>query len=208
MDLQVQKGAVMETLTPKGEATRQRIIEGAALEMRERGVALTTLDDVRLRTGTSKGQLFHYFPDGREQLLLAVAQHEAERVIADQQPHLSKLTSWAAWQAWRDDVVARYRGQGQQCPLSVLVTQIGRNTPGAQAVTTQLLSRWQGDIATGIREMQARRKIGSGLDVEQTAAALLAGIQGGVMVMLTTGSLTHLEAALDVGIAQLRTHTP
>ncbi|MDX6230458.1 MAG: hypothetical protein QOI76_3848 [Frankiales bacterium] len=198
----------METLTPKGEATRQRIIEGAALEMRERGVALTTLDDVRLRTGTSKGQLFHYFPDGREQLLLAVAQHEAERVIADQQPHLSKLTSWAAWQAWRDDVVARYRGQGQQCPLSVLVTQIGRNTPGAQAVTTQLLSRWQGDIATGIREMQARRKIGSGLDVEQTAAALLAGIQGGVMVMLTTGSLTHLEAALDVGIAQLRTHTP
>jgi AcrR family transcriptional regulator len=198
----------METLTAKGEATRRRIIEGAALEMRERGVALTTLDDVRLRTGTSKGQLFHYFPDGREQLLLAVAQHEADRVIADQQPHLSKLTSWAAWQAWRDDVVARYRGQGQQCPLSVLITQIGRNTPGAQAVTTQLLSRWQGDIATGIREMQARRKIGSGLDVEQTAAALLAGIQGGVMVMLTTGSLTHLEAALDVGIAQLRTHTP
>ncbi|MDX6258041.1 MAG: hypothetical protein QOJ11_4375 [Frankiales bacterium] len=198
----------METWTAKGEATRRRIIEGAALEMRERGVALTTLDDVRLRTGTSKGQLFHYFPDGREQLLLAVAQHEADRVIADQQPHLSKLTSWAAWQAWRDDVVARYRGQGQQCPLSVLITQIGRNTPGAQAVTTQLLSRWQGDIATGIREMQGRRKIGSGLDVEQTAAALLAGIQGGVMVMLTTGSLTHLEAALDVGIAQLRTHTP
>jgi AcrR family transcriptional regulator len=208
MDLQVQKGVVMETWTAKGEATRRRIIEGAALEMRERGVALTTLDDVRLRTGTSKGQLFHYFPDGREQLLLAVAQHEADRVIADQQPHLSKLTSWAAWQAWRDDVVARYRGQGQQCPLSVLITQIGRNTPGAQAVTTQLLSRWQGDIATGIREMQGRRKIGSGLDVEQTAAALLAGIQGGVMVMLTTGSLTHLEAALDVGIAQLRTHTP
>jgi AcrR family transcriptional regulator len=194
----------METLTRKGEATRQRIIEGAALEMRERGVAQTTLDDVRARTGTSKGQLFHYFPDGREQLLLAVAQHEADRVIADQQPHLSHLTSWVAWQAWRDDVVARYRGQGQHCPLSVLVTQIGRNTPGAQAVTTALLSRWQSDIATGIREMQRRGKVGSALDVEQTAAALLAGIQGGVMVMLSTGQLLHLEAALDVGIAQLR----
>jgi AcrR family transcriptional regulator len=194
----------METLTPKGEATRRRIIEGAALEMRKRGVASTTLDDVRLRTGTSKGQLFHYFPDGREQLLLAVAQHEAERVIADQQPHLSRLTSWTAWQAWRNDVVARYRRQGQQCPLSVLVTQIGRNTPGAQAVTTQLLSRWQADIGTGIREMQRRGKIGGTVDPDRHAAALLAGIQGGVMVMLTTGSLTHLEAALDVGIAHLR----
>ena len=53
-------------LTPKGAATRQRIIEGAAAEIRERGVAVTTLDDVRARTGTSKSQLFHYFPDGKE----------------------------------------------------------------------------------------------------------------------------------------------
>lgn len=48
-------------LTTKGTATRQRIIDGAADEIREHGVAATTLDDVLARTGTSKGQLFHYF---------------------------------------------------------------------------------------------------------------------------------------------------
>jgi AcrR family transcriptional regulator len=46
--------------------TRQRIIEGAAGEIRTRGVALTRLDDVMARTRTSKSQLFHYFPDGKE----------------------------------------------------------------------------------------------------------------------------------------------
>ena len=46
-----------------------------------------------LRTGTSKGQLFHYFPGGREDLLLAVADYEAGRVLADQQPYLGQLTS-------------------------------------------------------------------------------------------------------------------
>jgi AcrR family transcriptional regulator len=51
------------TLTAKGLATRQRIIDGAAAEIREHGIAATTLDDVRARTGTSKSQLFHYFPD-------------------------------------------------------------------------------------------------------------------------------------------------
>src|SRR5258708_3677311 len=56
MDLQVQ------TLTAKGEATRRRIIEGAAAEIRDRGVAATTLDDIREHTQTSKSQLFHYFP--------------------------------------------------------------------------------------------------------------------------------------------------
>ena len=108
-------------LTPKGAATRDRIIEGASAEIRENGVT-ATLDDIRVRTGTSKSQLFHYFPDGREQLLLAVARYEADRVLADQQPQLGDLTSWASWRAWRDAVVARYREQGQQCPLSALIT--------------------------------------------------------------------------------------
>lgn len=192
------------TLTRKGLATRQRIVVGAADEIRERGATETTLDDIRARTSTSKSQLFHYFPDGKEQLLVEVARVEAERVLSDQQPHLGRLNSWSAWQSWRNAVVDRYRRQGRHCPLAGLVSQLGRNSPGTQAVITALLDRWQAAIAAGIREMQRQGKVAARLDVEQTAAALLAGIQGGVMVMLTTGRLTHLEAALDTGIAHLR----
>ncbi|MFI6762234.1 TetR/AcrR family transcriptional regulator [Micromonospora sp. NPDC050417] len=191
-------------LTPKGAATRQRIVEGAAAEIRERGVATTTLDDVRARTGTSKSQLFHYFPDGKEELLLAVSRYEAGRVLIDQQPFLGDLTSWSAWHAWRDAVVARYRAQGQQCPLNVLVSQLGRNTPGAQAVVHELIRQWQSEIVVGIRHMQGIGEIDPELDADRTAAALIAGIQGGVTMMLSTGRLTHLEAALDVGIDNLR----
>lgn len=198
MDPQVQ------SLTRKGAATRQRIIEGAAAEIRDRGVALTTLDDIRARTQTSKSQLFHYFPDGKEQLLLAVAEHEAEQVLADQQPHLGALNSWAAWQRWRDAVVDRYRRQGQSCPLSMLMSEIGRSTPGAQAVTATLMRRWHDEITAGVRAMQGQGKVAGGIDAERSAAALLAGIQGGVGILLATGDLGYLEAALDVGIATLR----
>lgn len=198
MDLQVQK------LTAKGAATRRRIIEGAAAEIRERGVAVATLDDIRARTQTSKGQLFHYFPEGKEQLLLAVAELEAQRVLDDQQPYLGALNSWAAWQRWRDAVVERYRGQGQHCPLAVLMSEIGRATPGAQAVTSALMRRWHDEIAAGVRHMQAQDKVTAHVDADKVADALLAGIQGGVGVMLATGDLGYLEAALDVGIGSLR----
>jgi AcrR family transcriptional regulator len=198
MDSQVQN------LTAKGRATRQRIIEGAAAEIRARGVAVTTLDDVRMCTQTSKSQLFHYFPGGREQLLLAVAEHEATLVLSDQQPHLSALTSWAAWQRWRDVVVDRYRRQGQHCPLAVLMSEIRRTTPGAQAVTAALMRQWHRDITAGVRQMQRRQKIAAELDADRAAAALLAGIQGGVAIMLATGDLSYLEAALDTGIESLR----
>ena len=191
-------------LTPKGAATRLRIIEGAAAEIRERGVAVTTLDDVRARTGTSKSQLFHYFPEGKEELLLAVAQFEADQVLAVQQPQLGELTSWAGWKRWRDTVVSHYDSRGRHCPLNVLISQLGRATPGAQAVVTELLRRWQDEIEAGIRHLQKAGQVGAEVDPGRTAAALLAGIQGGVVVMLSTGDIGHLEAALDVGIESLR----
>lgn len=203
MDPQVQN--LTATLTPKGAATRDRIVQGAAAEIRDRGVTLTTLDDIRARTNTSKSQLFHYFPGGKEQLLLAVAQHEAQQVLADQQPHLGALNSWAAWQRWRDAVVDRYRRQGQSCPLSMLMSEIGRTTPGAQAVTTTLMRQWHDEIADGIRNMQAQAKISARVDAGASSAALLAGIQGGVGILLATGDLSYLEHALDVGIEALRT---
>jgi AcrR family transcriptional regulator len=193
----------VKKLTPKGRATRQRIIDGAAAEIRVSGAVATTLDDVMAHTGTSKSQLFHYFPDGKDQLLLAVAEQEAARVLSDQQPHLGQLTSWAAWQRWRDVVVARYRSQGQLCPLSTVMSEIGR-TPGAKAVTATLINQWRAELAAGVRAMQQQGKIPADTDPARAAAALLAGVQGGVSVLLSTGDISYLEAALDVGIAALR----
>src|SRR3984957_17164447 len=150
-------------LTPKGAATRDRIIAGASAEIRENGVT-ATLDDIRVRTGTSKSQLFHYFPDGREQLL--------------------------------------------QCPLSALTTQLGRATPGAQAVVSELMGQWQAEIAAGVRSMQAAGEIAADLDPMRTAAAIVAGIQGGVVMLMSTGDTTPLEAALDLAIAYLQASSP
>jgi len=194
----------MRSLTRKGAATRQRLLEGAAAHIREHGVAATTLDDVLVVTAMSKSQLFHYFPGGREELLLAVARLEADRVLSDQQPQLGDLTSWPGWWLWRDKVVGRYREQGERCPLGSVMSQLDGGTPGARAVVTELMGRWQAEIAVGVRYMQGAGEVDSGVDADRVAAALLAGIQGGVLIQMSTGRTTHLEAALDMGIAQLQ----
>jgi AcrR family transcriptional regulator len=191
-------------LTAKGRATRDRIVAGAAEVLREQGVATTTLEDVMARTRSSKSQLFHYFPEGKDALLLAVARFEAERVLEDQQPHLGRLDSWEAWQAWRDVVVERYEAQGEHCPLGSLFQQVGRTTPGARAIVVELLRSWQASLEAGIRALQAGGLLPAELDAEARAAALLAGIQGGVAILLATGRSAHLRAALDEGIAALR----
>ncbi|MEB8338241.1 TetR/AcrR family transcriptional regulator [Streptomyces endophyticus] len=202
------EGAGAPRLTSKGLATRRRIVEGAAEEIREQGVTGTTLDDIRARTATSKSQIFHYFPGGKEELLLAVASREAERVLEDQEPHLSNLRTWAAWQDWRDAVVRRYERQGVNCPLGVLITEVGRATPAAQALTARLIDQWQAALRTGIRHLQDSGDVDRRLDADRTAAALVAAIQGGVTILMSTGRLTHLEAALDTTLTLLRTTAP
>lgn len=191
-------------LTAKGVATRERIVAAAAAEIRERGVSAVTLDDVGRRSRTGKSQLFHYFPDGKEQLLLAVAEREADQVLQDQEPHLGQLTSWDAWHEWRDAVVEKYRRQGVNCPLGVLITEIGRHTPAAQAVTAKLLSQWQRRIQAGIEEMKATGEIRSDVDPARASAALVAAIQGGVAILMSSGSAQHLEYALDLCLDYLR----
>lgn len=199
MDSQVQK------FTGKGTATRRRIIEGAAEEIRANGVVLTTLDNILARTRTSKSQLFHYFPGGREDLLLAVAQHEADFVLADHQPYLDELTSWAGWQRWRNAVVERCRVQARSRPNAILMSDLGRTSPDAQAVMAALIRQLRVQITAGIRSMQHQDKIDRRVDADRTAAALLAGVQGGAGILLTIGDATFLEAAIDGAINALRT---
>ncbi|MBP2472454.1 AcrR family transcriptional regulator [Crossiella equi] len=198
----------MTGLSAKGAATRQRIVEGAAAVIRELGAAETTLDDVRARTATSKGQIFHYFPGGKEELLLAVARYEADQVLLDQEPYLSGLGSWQDWRDWRDTVVARYTAQGVHCAMGVLLAEVGRGTPAAREVTATLLSRWQASLRAGVARMQALGEIDPALDTDRTAAALLAAVQGGVSVLLSTGRPDHLEAALDTALDLLRRTSP
>ncbi|HUB40663.1 MAG TPA: hypothetical protein VMA72_17595 [Streptosporangiaceae bacterium] len=66
------------------------------------------------------------------------------------------------------------------------------------------MREWQESLAAGIKAMQRNGHLPVSLKVDEAAAALLAGIQGGVSIMLSTGQSTHLRAALDWWIARLR----
>lgn len=191
----------MIVLTAKGAATRERIVLGAAELIRSRGVAVG-LDDIRGATSTSKSQLFHYFPDGKVDLLLAVARHEAARVLEDQQPHLADLTTWEKWQAWRDRVVEIYDAQRAGCPLSALVSQLA--TPGAREIITDLYTRWHAHLVTGVQALKTEGTTPADLDENRCATTILTAVTGGATLLQATDDMTYLDTALTDAIASLR----
>ncbi len=87
----------------------------------------------------------------------------------------------------------------------MLITELGRSTPAAQALTAHLIDRWQAALRAGIRHLQDTGEISRQLDADRTAAALVAAVQGGVTILMSTGRISHLEAALDTSLTLLRT---
>ncbi|MFI6551068.1 TetR/AcrR family transcriptional regulator [Streptomyces prunicolor] len=186
-------------MTAKGLATRQRIVVAAALLIREKGAAETTLDDVRAATSTSKSQLFHYFPDGRIDMLVAVARHEADQVLEVQRPYLDELTTWESWQAWRKAVLRHYGELGRRCPLGSLTSELGKSSPEARTIVSDLFATWEAALLRGTGTLLSDRGAAVGC-----ARSVLAAVQGGVVLLQMTDRVDYLEAALASAIEPMR----
>src|SRR2546421_4907172 len=58
--------------------SRQRMIETAAVVMRERGVEATSFSEVLARSGAPRGSIYHHFPGGKAQLIEEATRYAGE----------------------------------------------------------------------------------------------------------------------------------
>jgi AcrR family transcriptional regulator len=198
---------VTESLTVKGAATRERIVVTAADLVLERGARGTSLDDIRAATATSKGQLFHYFPSGKGELIEQIAALQAERVLDAQRPHLEHLDSWEAWDAWRAAVIDHYAGQRHlRCPIGALTAELIASEPERATLLTAFMDRWRGFLTTGVRRMIALGHLQPDTDADALSLSVFASLQGGLALMAMSDSIEPLRAALDGAMSALRAH--
>jgi AcrR family transcriptional regulator len=192
------------TLTPKGAATRARIVATSADLVLARGIGGTSLDDIRAGTATSKSQLFHYFPGGKAELVGAIASFQGERVLDAQRPYLDSLDSWEAWDSWRRAVLAHYGSQKHWgCPISALAREVVGNDSVRAGELTAYMDRWQGYLQAGLERMQSTGLLRPDVDTERLALSTFAALQGGLLLTQTMRSLEPLDAALEGALVTL-----
>jgi TetR/AcrR family transcriptional regulator, transcriptional repressor for nem operon len=187
-------------LTPKGERTRARIIDAASRLIYERGVAGTTLDDVRAAADVSSSQLYHYFAD-KDDLVQAVINRQADVTVSNQEQ--ADLTTVEGLRAWRDMVIAAARSGGAKggCPLGSLGSQLAETDPEARALVAAGFGRWSDAIAVGLRAQHAAGQLPAGIDPDDLAVTLLAALQGGLLLAQVERDTRPLETAVDTILA-------
>ena len=127
-----------------------RIVDAAAQLMATRGVAATTLDDVRAASGTSKSRYYHHF-ENKDALVHAVVQQQGEQVLELNARGLSRLNSMRGLELWRN---ALLEGDGPQRRLRVRAR--GRWLPSCPMSTKMPGSCWRACSRPGNRLLTRR----------------------------------------------------
>ncbi len=168
-------------LTRKGQATRQRIVSAAADLIFERGVAHTTIDDVRAAADVSSSQLYHYFDD-KAALVSAVIEHQTDAIVSNHDGSIS-----APWRACAPGVIGWSTTNAPSTAAAVARSARSeasspRRSREARTLVAEGFKRWETAIQNGLREMQAHGRLAPDADPDSLALALLTALQGGLLL--------------------------
>ena len=190
--------------TARGAATRARIVEAAADLVYRRGASATSLEDIMEASATSKSQLYHYFAD-KDALMRAVIELQTRRVMGVQAAHLDTVNSLAGLRRWRDALVTMNRatrGVGG-CPLGSLASALSDQSESARALLAHGFELWESQLRRGLGAMRDSGKLKPEANPAELATAVIAALQGGLLLAQTTRSSRPLELALDMAIGHI-----
>jgi len=188
----------------KGERTRERIISAAAPIFNQRGYAGATIADLMAATGLEKGGLYRHF-ESKEEIALAAFDH-ATRLHGDRIRALVAAAGPSA--AVRLVAVAQaIAGLIENpvlpggCPLLNTAVESddaeGPLYPALRTRTRRAMSRLIGYVRDILSDGTARGEFRRDFDIEAEAVALVALLEGSLMLSKLYDDPTHLRLAVD-----------
>ena len=193
-----------EPRTGRGRASRERIVQRAAELFAERGVAGTSLDEVLAAAGAGKSQLYHYFR-GRDELVEAAVGLRCTQVLAGLTHALGSVASLADLENALAGFVAGFEQMGLPgCPIGSLATEVAGRNEGARLQTAAAFDAWERLFADAIGRMRERGELRADAAPGVLATALLASIEGGLVLSQARKDPASLRLAVDAGLAGVR----
>ena len=192
--------------TGRGRASRERIVERAAELFAEQGIAATSLDEVLAAAGAGKSQLYHYFR-GRDELVEAAVGLRCAQVLAGLTQALGAVTSLAELERALAGFADGYEQMGLPgCPIGSLAAEVAGRNEDARLQTAAAFDAWERLFADALERMRDRGELRADASPAALATALLASIEGGMVLSQTRKDPASLRIAVQAGLAHVRSY--
>lgn len=168
--------------------TRTRMIHGAALLVGARGAKSSSLRDLAREAGVPLGSTYHYFPEGKQQLVAEAVEtvgHRIDRLIsrAAETPDAALDDFADGWRAVLQSTEFR-----SGCPVLAVALE---EDPVLRQAANQIFDRWRDSLTHGF--------VSGGADPERAprlARTVVAAIEGAVALCRAEHSFEPLEDVL------------
>jgi len=195
-----------EPRTGRGRASRERIVARAAELFAEQGIAATSLDEVLAAAGAGKSQLYHYFR-GRDELVEAAVGLRCAQVLAGLTQALGAVTSLAELERALAGFADGYEQMGLPgCPIGSLAAEVAGRNEDARLQTAAAFDAWERLFADALERMRDRGELRADASPAALATALLASIEGGMVLSQTRKDPASLRIAVQAGLAHVRSY--
>jgi hypothetical protein len=120
---------------------------------------------------------------------------------------LSSLASLEDLARWRDEVIGAHRQLVLGASAVPGAARCARGGEGSSVALPVAFSRLEALLAAGFDRMRTNGELAVDADPARLATGLTAALQGGSLLARATRDTGRLEAALDVALSQVRSHS-
>ena len=185
--------------------SRAQLVQTMAQLMRDQGYAATGRAELLAKSGVSNGSLYHHFPGGMEELAETALQASGEEVAQKLREAMNQAAS-------AGDGVCRFLdaaqgpavgGECPGCPVTPTALESPVISSRLRAVAARCFDQWESIVAARLRvDGWAEESAGN------TASAVLALIEGALLLARVSGDASHLTAAKGAALALLAAEAP
>jgi TetR/AcrR family transcriptional regulator, lmrAB and yxaGH operons repressor len=177
---------------PRPDRSRAALVDTAALLFRRQGYAATGVNQILKTADVKAGSLYHHFPDGKQQLAAAVV----DRVGGDIERRLREMLDGGfpvsdIVDGWIDLMAAGLAGDHRDgCPIEPIATESVDASPQVRDASARAFGGWCLALADRLRADGWPNA-----EADQTALAVIALIEGALMLSRIAGDADALNAA-------------
>jgi TetR/AcrR family transcriptional regulator, lmrAB and yxaGH operons repressor len=177
---------------PRPDRSRAALLDSAALLFRRQGYAATGVNQILESADVKAGSLYHHFPDGKQQLAAAVVDVVGGGIERRLRSFLdSDLAVADIVDAWIDLMSAGLStDQRDGCPIEPIATESVSASPQVRDASARAFAGWRSAVADRLRADGWPDD-----DAQQTALAVIALLEGALILSRIAGEASALTAA-------------
>ncbi|OJZ11053.1 TetR/AcrR family transcriptional regulator [Sphingobacterium sp. 40-24] len=185
--------------TTKSENTKRLIIEKTATVFNTKGYAGTSINDLMIATGLSKGCIYGNF-ENKDEIALnvfdynfgKVTQHMKDRILATENS-IERLLVYP--QTYKN--YFRYPFLQAGCPILNTATEVDDTHPKLKERAQKALAFWKTSIENQIKRGIARKEIKEDTDPTEIAVIMISMIEGAFMQAKVNNHMVELKIAMS-----------